>query len=115
MAKGTFRGGALGGGNQMNMIKQAQKMQADLLRAQAELEEKRYTAAVGGGAVSATVSGKHELVALEIQPDAVDPEDVEMLQDLVTAAVNGALAAAEAEMVKVMGRFTGGMSLPGLF
>ena len=85
-----------GGMNQAAMMKQAQKMQQEMLRMQAEQEAKTFTAKAGGGMVSATVNGKHELVSLEINPEAVDPEDVEMLQDMVIAAVNEALRAADA-------------------
>ena len=90
MAKGGFRG-MPGGMNQAAMLKQAQKMQQEMLRLQEEQESKTFTAASGGGMVSATVNGKHELLNLEIKPEAVDPEDVEMLQDMVIAAVNEAL------------------------
>ncbi|NLA86602.1 MAG: YbaB/EbfC family nucleoid-associated protein, partial [Clostridiales bacterium] len=80
MAKGGFRGGGFGGGGMnMNMLKQAQKMQADMMKMQAEMEEKTYTAKSGGGAVTAVVNGKHEIVSLQIEPEAVDPEDVDML------------------------------------
>ena len=111
MAKGGFRGGNMGGGMNMNMIKQAQKMQADMLKMQAEMEEKTYSATSGGGAVTAVVSGKHELLSLEILPDAVDPEDVEMLQDMVVAAVNEALRMAESSMGESMSKITGGLNL----
>jgi len=111
MAKGGFRGGGHGGGMNMNMIKQAQKMQEDLLRMQAEMEEKTYTASSGGGVVTAVVSGKRELCELAIEPDAVDPEDVEMLQDLIVAAVNEALRKAESSMTDSMSRLTGGLNL----
>ena len=114
MARGGFRGG-YGGMNQANMMKQAQKMQQDFLRMQKELEEKEFTAKSGGGMVAATVNGKHELVNLEINPEAVDPEDVEMLQDLVMAAVNEAMRAADAEAANNMSRLTGGLNLGGLF
>ena len=110
MAKGGFRGG-YPGGNQMNMMKQAQKMQQDLLKMQEELEQAQYSAAAGGGVVTATVSGKRELVSLQIEPDAVDPEDVEMLQDLVIAAVNEALRKAEDASAQSMSRLTGGLNL----
>ena len=110
MAKGGFRG--MGGGmNQMQMMKQAQKMQQDLLKMQEELEQAVYTATAGGGVVTATVSGKRELTALEIDPEAVDPEDVEMLQDLVVAAVNEALRKAEDAASTNMSRLTGGLNL----
>ncbi len=110
MAKGGFRG--MGGGmNQMQMMKQAQKMQQDLLKMQEELEQAVYTATAGGGVVTATVSGKRELTGLEIDPEAVDPEDVEMLQDLVVAAVNEALRKAEDAASANMSRLTGGLNL----
>ena len=117
MAKGGFRGGygGMGGMNQMQMMKQAQKMQQDLLKMQEELEQAEYTATAGGGVVSATVSGKRQLTALEIDPEAVDPEDVEMLQDMVIAAVNEAMRAADAEAANNMSRLTGGLNLGGLF
>ncbi len=114
MAKGYgSRGmGGMGGGINMNMIKQAQKMQQDMQKMQAELEEKEYTASAGGGVVSAVVTGKRELKALTIDPEAVDPDDVEMLQDLIVAAVNEAIRAAETDMAGSMQKLTGGMSLP---
>ncbi|MCL2820691.1 MAG: YbaB/EbfC family nucleoid-associated protein [Oscillospiraceae bacterium] len=95
----------------MNMIKQAQKMQDDLLKMQAEMEDKTYSANSGGGAVTAVVTGKRELSELTILPDAVDPEDVEMLQDLIVAAVNEALRKAENSMSDSMARLTGGLGL----
>ena len=114
MAKGGFRG-MPGGGNQAAMMKQAQKMQQDLLRMQQEQENKTFTAKAGGGMVAATVNGKHEMVNLEINPEAVDPDDVEMLQDMVIAAVNEAMRTADAEAAQNMSRLTGGMNLGGLF
>ncbi|SHI19310.1 hypothetical protein SAMN02745823_03243 [Sporobacter termitidis DSM 10068] len=111
MAKGGFHGGGFGGGMNMNMIKQAQKMQADMMKMQAELEEKTYTATSGGGVVSAVVNGKHELVSLKIDPAAVDPEDVEMLCDMVTAAVNEAMRMADTTMNENMSKLTGGLNL----
>ena len=115
MAKGGFRGGMPGGMNQMQMMKQAQKLQQEMLRMQEEQEKATYTAKAGGGMVSATVNGKHELVGLEINPEAVDPDDVEMLQDMVIAAVNEAMRTADAEAAQNMSRLTGGMNLGGLF
>lgn len=114
MAKGFgSRGmGGLGGGINMNMIKQAQKMQQDMQKMQAELETKEYTAQAGGGVVSATVSGKHELKSITIDPEAVDPDDVEMLQDLIVAAVNEAMRTASADAASAMGQITGGLGLP---
>ena len=104
-----------GGMNQAAMMKQAQKMQQELLRMQEEQENKTYTAAAGGGMVRATVNGKHELVNLEIKPEAVDPDDVDMLQDMVMAAVNEAMRTADAEAANNMSRLTGGLNLGGLF
>ena len=114
MAKNNFRG-MPGGMNQAAMMKQAQRMQQELLRMQEEQENKTYTATAGGGMVAATVNGKHELTDLVIKPDAVDPDDVEMLQDLVIAAVNEAMRAADADAANNMSRLTGGLNLGGLF
>ena len=117
MAKGGFRGmpGGMGGMNQSAMLRQAQKMQQEMLRMQEEQEAKTFCAAAGGGMVNATVNGKHELVNLQINPEAVDPEDVEMLQDMILAAVNEAMRSADAEAANNMSRLTGGMNLGGLF
>jgi len=101
--------GGMGGGN---MMKQIQKMQADMLQTQEELEGREYTAASGGGAVTVTVNGKNEITALQISPDAIDPDDAEMLCDMVMAACNEALREAAETMAKEMGRFTGGLNLP---
>lgn len=114
MAKGGFRGGPMGGMNQAAMLKQVQKMQQEMLKAQEELEKKTFSATTGGGMVTATVSGKRELLGLEIKPEAVDPDDVEMLQDMVIAAVNEAMRAADADANASMARFTGGLNLGGL-
>lgn len=114
MAKGGFRGGPMGGGINMNMIKQAQKIQADMMKMQEELEKAEYTATSGGGVVTAVVSGKRELMSLTISPDAVDPDDVEMLQDLIIAAVNEAFRKAEAAANENMAKLTGGLNLGGL-
>ena len=104
-----------GPGNMQSMLRQAQQMQEDMAKLQEELDAREYTARSGGGAVTAVVDGKHRLKTLEIQPEVVDPEDTEMLADLVIAAVNEAVRQAaetsEAEMSKV----TGGMNLPGMF
>ena len=112
MAKGYGGRGGMGGGFNMNMIKQAQKMQQDMQKMQAELEAKEYSAQAGGGVVSATVTGKLELVSLTIDPEAVDPEDVEMLQDMIVAAVNEAIRSAETDMANNMRQITGGLNLP---
>ena len=109
--KGGFQGGGFGGGMNMNMVKQAQKMQEELLKMQAEMESKTYSAQSGGGAVTATVTGKRELVDLAIDPDVVIPEDVDMLQDLIIAAVNEALRKAETSMSESMSKLTGGLNL----
>ena len=114
MAKGfNSRGmGGMGGGSMNNMIRQAQKMQQDMMKAQEELESKTYEAGAGGGVVSAVVSGKKELVSVTIDPEAVDPDDVEMLQDLIVAAVNEALRRATDDAASQMSRLTGGLNLP---
>ena len=111
MARSNFRGGPMGGGMNMNMMKQAQKMQQEMLKMQQELENKTYTATVGGGMVTAEVTGKHELKSLVIEPDAVDPEDVEMLQDMVIAAVNEAMRKADTSASESMSKITGGLNL----
>ena len=114
MAKGGFRG-MPGGMNQAAMMKQAQKMQQEMLRMQEEMENKTYTAAAGGGMVTAEVSGKHQLVNLTIKEEAVDPDDVDMLQDMIIAAVNEAMRTADNEAANNMSRLTGGLNLGGLF
>ena len=110
MARGGFRGG-YGGMNQANVMKQAQKMQQDFLRMQKELEEKEFTAKSGGGMVSATVNGNREVTKIEIKPEAVDPDDVEMLEDLVLAAVNEALRQYETASDATVSQITGGLTL----
>ena len=116
MAKGGFRGGMPGGMNQAAMMKQAQKLQQEMLRMQQEQESKTFTAKAGGGMVAATVNGKHELTNLEINPEAVDPDDVDMLQDMIIAAVNEAMRIADTEAANNMSRLTGGLGgLGGLF
>ncbi len=114
MAKNNFRG-MPGGMNQAAMMKQAQKMQQEMLRMQEEMENKTYTATAGGGMVSATVNGKHEVLNLQINPEAVDPDDVEMLQDMVIAAVNEAMRTADTDAANNMSRLTGGLNLGGMF
>ena len=115
MAKGGFRGGygGFGGGmNQASMMKQAQKMQQEMMKMQQEMDAREFSAAAGGGAVSAVVSGKRELLNVVIDPEAVDPEEVEMLQDMIVAAVNEALRAADKAQSDNMARLTGGLNLP---
>ena len=119
MAKGySARRGFTGGAGMMQQQAQMQqkllKMQQEMAKAQEEVEQSAFTASAGGGVVTAEVSGKKELTALTIQPDAVDPEDVEMLQDLVISAVNEALRQAEDAMSSSMNALTGGLNIPGL-
>ncbi len=114
MAKGGFRG-MPGGMNQAAMMKQAQKMQQQMMQMQEEMENKTYSASTGGGMVTASVNGKHEVISLEIKPEAVDPEDVEMLQDMVIGAVNEAMRAADTDSANNMSKLTGGLNLSGLF
>ena len=119
MAKGYSArngfGGSAGMMRQQQMQQKLARMQQDMEAAQKNVEESSFTASVGGGAVQATVSGKKQVTALTIQPDAVDPADVEMLQDLVISAVNEALRQAEEAMESAMGALTGGLNIPGLF
>ena len=119
MAKGGFRGGMPGGMNQAAMMKQAQKLQQQMMQMQEEQEKMTHSATSGGGMVSASVNGKHELVNLEIKPEAVDPDDVEMLQDMVIAAVNEAMRAADSYAANNMAKLTGSLGglggLGGLF
>ena len=115
MAKGGFRGGFPGGGAQANMMKQAQKMQQDFLKMQQELESTEFEFTAGGGAVKATIMGTRALKAIEIDPDVLDPDDVEMLQDMIVAAVNEAMKQAEDASQELMGKMTGGLGLGGGF
>ena len=116
MAKGGFRGGFPGGGSQMNMMKQAQKMQQDFMKMQQELESKEFEFTAGGGAVKAVMVGTRQLQSITIDPEVVDPDDVEMLQDLVLTAVNGAIKLADDETSKAMSKLQGGLGgFPGLF
>lgn len=107
----------MGGGpsNMNSMIRQAQKMQEDMEKLSAELDEKEYSAASGGGAVKVSVTGKGRLTSVEISPEVVDPEDIEMLCDLVMAAANEALRTAEDDKNERMESITGGMNIPGMF
>ncbi len=110
--------GGGGAANLQQLARQAQKMQADMENASAELEEKEYEAAAGGGAVKVVVTGKMEVKSIDIAQDVVDPDDVEMLSDLVMAAVNEALRAASTDKEKTMESLSGGfggMNIPGLF
>lgn len=110
------RGGGFPGGmpgNMNNLMKQAQKMQKQMEDMQSELENQKVEATVGGGAVTAVVSGKKELVEIKLQEDVVDPDDIEMLQDLIMASVNEALRKADDMANKQMSKITGGMNMPG--
>ncbi len=114
MAKKGFGGGMMPG-NMNNILKQAQKMQENMQKMQAELESKEIEASVGGGAVVVKVNGKKEVVDITIKPEVVDPDDIEMLQDLVLSAVNEALRSVDEMQASQMGKITGGMNIPGLF
>ncbi|HHU32777.1 MAG TPA: YbaB/EbfC family nucleoid-associated protein [Clostridia bacterium] len=105
----------MGFGNMNKMMKQVQKMQADMAKLQQELAEKEVEASSGGGVVTVKVNGKQEVLAIKINPEAVDPEDVEMLEDLITAAVNEALRKSQDMVAGEMSKITGGMKIPGLF
>lgn len=115
MAKGGYRGGFSGGGNQMNMMKQAQKMQQEFLKMQNEIEASEFEFTSGGGAVKAVVSGTRQFKSIEIDPEVVDPEDVEMLQDLILAAVNGALKLSDEKTNESMAKLQSGMGIGGGF
>ncbi|MGE7908019.1 YbaB/EbfC family nucleoid-associated protein [Peribacillus sp. NPDC094092] len=103
------------GGNMQNMMKQMQKMQKKMAEAQEELGEKKVEGTAGGGMVTVTVTGHKEIVDVVIKPEVVDPDDIDMLQDLVLAATNDALKKAEELTNQTMGQFTKGMNLPGMF
>ena len=111
---GGFPGMGMGG-NMQQLARQAQKLQQQMTEKQAELEAQEFEASAGGGMVTAKVTGKKQLVALTIKPEAVDPEDVELLQDMVLAAVNEAIKQAEETVEREMGKITGGIGMPGLF
>ncbi|MCR5221610.1 MAG: YbaB/EbfC family nucleoid-associated protein [Lachnospiraceae bacterium] len=113
MAKrGGFPGGMGMPGNMNNLMKQAQRMQRQMEESQKEMETREFTATAGGGAVEVTVSGKKEVTKVTLKPEVVDPEDIEMLEDLIMAAVNEAYRKVEEETQNAMSKFTGGMGLP---
>ncbi|MCL2577805.1 MAG: YbaB/EbfC family nucleoid-associated protein [Defluviitaleaceae bacterium] len=114
MPKG-FGGGMPGGMNMNNLMKQAQKMQKQMAEMQEALAEKTLDVSAGGGAVKVTINGEKQIMDLVISPDAVDPDDVEMLQDLVRSAVNEAIRQMDEAVNSQMSQITGGMSLPGMF
>ncbi|MGI6537679.1 MAG: YbaB/EbfC family nucleoid-associated protein [Caldicoprobacterales bacterium] len=113
MARSGFPGGM---GNMNNLMKQAKKMQEQMMKIQEELEEKTVEASVGGGVVTVVANGKKEIIEINIKPEVVDPDDVDMLQDLILAAVNEALRKAEEMAQEEMGKLAGGLGVPpGLF
>lgn len=104
-----------GAQNQGNMMKKIQQMQEDMTRIQEEIEATEYTSSVGGGAVEVTVNGSHEVLSIKMHPDVVDPEDIEMLEDLLISALNESIKKANDAMDQGMERAKGGLSIPGLF
>ena len=111
----AYGGRGFGGGmNMQALMKQAQQMQEQLKKAQDELKESEFIGSAGGGMVNVTVSGAKEVLAVSIKPEAVDPEDIEMLEDLIAAAVNSAVAAVDKESEEEMAKMTGGLNIPGL-
>lgn len=104
-----------GAQNQGNMMKKIQQMQEDMTRIQEEIEATEYTSSVGGGAVEVSVNGAHEVLSIKMQPDVVDPEDIEMLEDLLISALNESIKKANDAMDQGMEKAKGGLSIPGLF
>lgn len=102
------------GPSRTDMLKQVQKMQEDMANLQADLDEREYTATSGGGLISVTVNGKHEIKEIKISPDAMDPEEPEMLEDLITVAINEAISNAIKTSEEEMGAITGGLNIPGM-
>lgn len=102
-------------GNMGNMMKQAQKMQKQMQKMQSDIEKQEFEASAGGGAITAQVNGKKEVLSINLDEAIVDPEDIEMLEDLIVAAVNSAMEKADKAMEKQMGKLTGGLNIPGLF
>ncbi|MEG1560663.1 MAG: YbaB/EbfC family nucleoid-associated protein [Clostridia bacterium] len=109
MPKGGFPG--MGGGNMQQLVRQAQKMQQDVEKVQNEIGETDYTVTVGGGMISAVINGKKEFKSIEINKECVDPDDIEMLQDLILSAVNAAVAKADDAMSEAVNKVTGGINL----
>ncbi len=105
----------MGGANMNNMLKQAQKMQQNMLKMQEEIEKEEFEASAGGGAVTVKMSGKKELTSVSIKPEAVDPDDVEMLEDLILTAVNDVLSKVDSANASKMNSITGGLNIPGMF
>ena len=115
MAKGGFPRGMGGGGNMNQMIKQAQKMQNQITELQEDIENREFSATAGGGAVEVVINGNKTIKSLSIKPEVVDPEDIDMLQDLIISAVNEAINNVETTTESEMSKITGGVSIPGLF
>lgn len=109
MAKGGY--GSFGGGNMQQLMRQAQKMQQEMQRKQAELNESVFTAQAGGGMVTVSIYGTKEIKSIELKPEIVDPDDIEMLQDLIVAGVNSAIKEATEATERELGKLTGGMNL----
>lgn len=107
--------GSGGPGNMQQMLKQAQKMQQDMATLQEDIEQREFSASSGGGAVTVTVDGKHTVKSIKINPEIIDPDDAEMLEDLVTVAINEAIGNAIKTSEEEMGAITGGLNMPGLF
>ncbi len=104
----------MGGGNNMNnMLRQAQQMQENIQKKQAELEEREHTTSAGGGVIEVTVDGKHQVKAIGINPEVVDPEEVDMLEDLLMAAINEAMRKVDETAETEMAAITGGLNIPG--
>lgn len=100
--------------NQGNMMQKIQKMQEEMAKAQTAVEESEFTASAGGGAVEVTVTGKHEVKSIKMKPEIIDPEDIDMLEDLLLASLNEAMRKADETMESEMGKLTGGMNIPGM-
>ena len=115
MARHQQFGGFGGGANMQQLMRQAQKLQEQMTKAQEDIEAREFSAQAGGGMVSVTVNGKHEVTGIQIKPECVDPEDVEMLQDLIMAAVNEAGRIARETLDREMSAISGGIRLPGVF
>lgn len=109
------KGGPQGMGNFQDIAKQAQKVQEDIDKASKELEEKQYTASAGGGAVNVVVNGKPEVKSISIKPEVVDPDDVEIMSDMIVAAINEAIRSAVDEKENIIQGISGQMHIPGLF
>ncbi len=113
-SSGGSGGGAMGGGNMQKQMQQMQVMQRQMEQIQSELEEREYVATAGGGAITVKANGKKELVSVILKPEIVDPDDMEMLQDLIVASVNEVIRQADEDSQQEMGKLTGGLSIPGL-